>query len=71
MQAIQQQQQRSRSQAQQALQRQQLERGSSAADHELHRAATGARGCLTPAAPPTYALPHLVGPERIVSGPAR
>ncbi|HYI82354.1 MAG TPA: polysaccharide biosynthesis/export family protein [Acetobacteraceae bacterium] len=71
MQAIQQQQQQQQIlQAQQALQRQQLEQQQTPPTTSFTVPLTGARGLsLTPGAPPTYTLPHLVGPERIISRP--
>jgi hypothetical protein len=72
MQAIQQQQQQQQIlQAQQALQRQQLEQQQQTPPTTSFTAPlTGVRGLsLTPGAPPTYTLPHLVGPERIISRP--
>ncbi len=73
MQAIQQQQQQQQQiqQAQQALQRQQLEQQQQAPPTTTFTSPlTGARGFgLVPGAPPTYTLPNLVGPERIISRP--
>lgn len=77
MQAIQQQQQQQQiQQAQQALQRQQLEQQQQQQQQAMPPTQsftaplTGPRGlALTPGAPPTYTLPNLVAPERIISRP--
>ena len=74
MQAIQQQQQQQQiQQAQQALQRQQLEQQQQQAPmtpFTAPLASGGARGLgLVPGAPPAYALPNFVGPERILVRP--
>jgi len=73
MQAIQQQQQQQQiQQAQQALQRQQLEQQGQAPPTTSFTAPVPgtSRGLgLVPGAPPTYTLPNLVGPERILVRP--
>ncbi len=73
MQAIQQQQQQQQiQQAQQALQRQQLEQQQQAPTTPFTAPLTGgARGLggLLPGAPPAYALPSLLGPERLLVRP--
>ena len=74
MQAIQQQQQqRQIQQAQEALQRQQLEQQQQQQvppTTSFSTPLTGARGLtLAPGAPPTYSLPNLVGPERVLVRP--
>jgi protein involved in polysaccharide export with SLBB domain len=72
MQAIQQQQQQLQiQQAQQAIQRQQFEQQQQQPPTTSFSVPlTGARGLnLVPAAPPTYSLPNLVGPERVLVRP--
>ncbi|GAA0578749.1 polysaccharide biosynthesis/export family protein [Craurococcus roseus] len=77
MQAIQQQQQQQQiQQAQQALQRQQLEQAQQQQTPPTTSYSApltlggGARvPALTPGAPPTYSLPNLVGPERVLVRP--